>query len=955
MVIAVASCALVVDLDAAHRALRARLGRARARARPRRRGVGRPAHRLGRPAASPTPPIAAEFGGRWSPTPPAPSTTTAPRPPTAATPSACSPAGPCADGACDATTATARPTEPPTSCTVNGAEHQVPERRGSARACCTCCASASACPAPRTPASRASAARARCWSTACWCAPAWSWRRRRRLRRSPRSRASPRDRRRCSATCSRPSSTPAPCSAGSARPGLCGRPRPPRPRHPTRPTSRSARPSPATCAAAPATAASSTPSSSGRRADAAATDGRPIRRPDDRRAPAVRARIGDSPRRPDGDPEGPGRVRLLLRPRTPTACCGAAPCARPTRHARIRSIDVGPALAMPACRAVLTADDVPGAATYGLDHRRPAGVRRRRRPLRGRADRRGRRRPPRDGPPGRSRPSSSTTSVLDAPGRPRGRRRRRQPIHPDGNVVRHLVIRHGDPAADGRRGRRGHLRGRHAGPGVPRARVGPGRARPSDGGVDLYVPTQFLHVDRDQVAACLGLPRGAGAPPPRRRRRGVRGAGGRQPPGPRCLLALRTGRPVKMVLPARRVLPRPRPPPPGPHAGTATTPTATARSSRSRPGRCSTAAPTRRRRRRSSANAARFAAGPVPRAQRRTSTAGRCAPTTRPCGAMRGFGAVQACFAHESQMDKLAAALGMDPRRAAAAQRAADRRPLPTGQVITRHGPGRRVHPGARWPTRCPPALAATRCWPGPAAPAAPPTATTIRRGVGFAVGFKNLMFSEGFDDYSTSRGRPPGRRGRHRHVRGAEVGPGLRDPRPADRPRRSSASTTWCSTPPRPPTIGSAGSTSACRQTWMSGGAVAQASRRSVASAGCQARRPPGRASTPTTLTRRRHDRSVDGDRRRIPWPRPCPTQPIETPPRSTTHRPSRSTRTARATPTCRFAFAAHRAVVDVDPDLGLVRVVQITPARTSDGCCTPCSSSARSRAASPRASGWR
>ena len=32
-----------------------------------------------------------------------------------------------------------------------------------------------------------------------------------------------------------------------------------------------------------------------------------------------------------------------------------------------------------------------------------------------------------------------------------------------------------------------------------------------------------------------------------------------------------------------------------------------------------------------------------------------------PCGAMRGFGAVQACFAYESQMDKLAAALGLDP------------------------------------------------------------------------------------------------------------------------------------------------------------------------------------------------------------------------------------------------------------------------------------------------------
>src|SRR5690606_23112819 len=32
-----------------------------------------------------------------------------------------------------------------------------------------------------------------------------------------------------------------------------------------------------------------------------------------------------------------------------------------------------------------------------------------------------------------------------------------------------------------------------------------------------------------------------------------------------------------------------------------------------------------------------------------------------PCGAMRGFGAVQACFAYESQMDALAAELGLDP------------------------------------------------------------------------------------------------------------------------------------------------------------------------------------------------------------------------------------------------------------------------------------------------------
>ena len=46
---------------------------------------------------------------------------------------------------------------------------------------------------------------------------------------------------------------------------------------------------------------------------------------------------------------------------------------------------------------------------------------------------------------------------------------------------------------------------------------------------------------------------------------------------------------------------------------------------------------------------------------------------------MRGFGAVQTCFAAEAQMDKLAAALGLDPvelrllNALAAGRRAADR------------------------------------------------------------------------------------------------------------------------------------------------------------------------------------------------------------------------------------------------------------------------------------------
>ena len=72
-------------------------------------------------------------------------------------------------------------------------------------------------------------------------------------------------------------------------------------------------------------------------------------------------------------------------------------------------------------------------------------------------------------------------------------------------------------------------------------------------------------------------------------------------------------------------------------------------------------------------NAASFACGPydVPNALIEST----CVYTNNPpCGAMRGFGAVQTCFAAEAQMDKLAAALGDRPGRAAPPERARARR-----------------------------------------------------------------------------------------------------------------------------------------------------------------------------------------------------------------------------------------------------------------------------------------
>ena len=49
---------------------------------------------------------------------------------------------------------------------------------------------------------------------------------------------------------------------------------------------------------------------------------------------------------------------------------------------------------------------------------------------------------------------------------------------------------------------------------------------------------------------------------------------------------------------------------------------------------------------------------------------------------MRGFGAVQTCFAAEAQMDRLAAELGIDPVELRLLNALGPGDTLPTGQVI---------------------------------------------------------------------------------------------------------------------------------------------------------------------------------------------------------------------------------------------------------------------------------
>ena len=80
-------------------------------------------------------------------------------------------------------------------------------------------------------------------------------------------------------------------------------------------------------------------------------------------------------------------------------------------------------------------------------------------------------------------------------------------------------------------------------------------------------------------------------------------------------------------------------------------------------------------------NAACFALGPYKVANALIEST--CVYTNNPpCGAMRGFGAVQTCFAAEAQMDKLAAALGIDPVELRLLNALAPGDMLPTGQLI---------------------------------------------------------------------------------------------------------------------------------------------------------------------------------------------------------------------------------------------------------------------------------
>jgi CO/xanthine dehydrogenase Mo-binding subunit len=307
-----------------------------------------------------------------------------------------------------------------------------------------------------------------------------------------------------------------------------------------------------------------------------------------------------------------------------------------------------------------------------------------------------------------------------------------------------------------------------------------------------------------------------------------------------------------------------------------------------------------------------------------------------PCGAMRGFGVVQACFAHESQMDKLAAACGLDPveTRLRNAMETGDR--LITGQVIENVAPvARCIQETAALPLPEEPVGGHDgdpMRLPGGAGLTA--DRSHIRRGIGWGVAIKNLMYSEGFDDYSTARCTLRDGVASLKFAT-SEVGQGFVTI--AAQIARSVLGVDDVVLEAIDTTIGSAGSTSASRQTWMSGGAVDGACRlvreRMFEHVGGLHGLDPLRLAidgsdivdTIGDLRLSVGEATVGVTFEEVFEHHHRPTEDLDEDGQGNCH-------TA-------FAFVAHRAVVDVDPELGLVKVVQIATAQDVGRALNPLS----------------
>lgn len=405
------------------------------------------------------------------------------------------------------------------------------------------------------------------------------------------------------------------------------------------------------------------------------------------------------------------------------------------------------------------------------------------------------------------------------------------------------------------------------------------------GGVDIWGPSQWTHVDHGQLVACLGLRDDQ----VRVHIGGIGGAfGSREDLSVQthlAMAALRLGRPVKAVLDrtegfaahVKRHPARMRYRHESDRNGNLVRVEATLLLDGGAYHTTTEAV---------IANAASFAVGPY-RCESTHVDAHALRTNHLPSGAMRGFGANQVMFAIEAQMDRLAVELGLDPMelRRRNALEAGDHMPT-TGQRIDDVLPAREVIDSVlAMPLPAAEESGDARLLPGGTGLTTDPS--HVVRGVGYALGFKNLAFSEAFDDYAEAELELTAD-GVIVRTAAIEVGQGMvtvlqQIARTVLGPEDVTVEFVDTSR------IGSAGSTSASRQTLMTGGAVLQA---------CEQLRERRDASEPLPLVERVrfHHRPTD--------------EPDEF---------------FQGDLHVDFCVAAQRAIVDVDRELGLIRVVRI------------------------------
>ncbi len=633
--------------------------------------------------------------------------------------------------------------------------------------------------------------------------------------------------------------------------------------------------------------------------------------------------LGTSASRPDGVAKVQGGFAFSSDMWADNMLWGAT-LRSPHPYARVLSIDVSGAYAIDGVATVVTAADVPGKLTYGLivqdqpvfaaigDTVRYSGE-----PIAAVAA---------DHPETCQRALAAIkvtyevlTPVTDPEDCIAGVA---EQIHPDGNIFRHQRIVSGDISVVGAI----QVEGEYEIGMQDQAFLGleSALAIPDSGGqgLEMYVATQWLHEDRKQIADCLNIPEEN----IRLVLGGVGGAfGAREDISLQvhtALLAMKAGRPVRISYgreesfyghvhrhPAKIWMK---------HHADANGKIVKIESRMVFDGGayCSTSPAVL-------INGITHTQGPY-KCENAVVDGWAVRTNNPPCGAMRGFGVVQACFAHESQMEKLSTAVGVSPVeiRLLNAMETGDR--MITGQIMDSVAPvAQCIRETDAIPMPAPLENSADlRTIPGGTGLTAQPS--NIRRGVGWGVSIKNLMYSEGFDDFSTARCRINNGVVTIKFAT-SEVGQGFT--MLAQQIARTVLGVDEVILDTIDTQVGSAGSTSASRQTWMSGGAVQVA---------CQAALAQLFDHVATKFEMTRSELEIDGtdilDRltqRRVSVSDAI--SEIEIDCTEEYHHPPTEDLDENGQGNCHvaYAFVAHRAVVDVDPELGLIKVVQIATAQ--------------------------